>query len=199
MSTVAHVSLLQPRHAVSDEERCALVESVLEEVTGDGWAEERATPTSTAVLQCLQLQVVGVCVRMLGAAFLPHLQSQGYRLLARAGSPRHEVASLAVATLTTVASCTGLRWESILPDKNTPYPHSHIPIPIPQFHINFHIPIPIPSLLTTSVCILHCSSSVADLITASADYLVNCVALTLRGHTHKQEALQVLQAVLKHG
>lgn len=42
-------------------------------------------------------------------------------------------------------------------------------------------------------------SSLAQLITTNADYLVNCVALSLRGHAHKQEALQVLQAVLKHG
>lgn len=47
-----------------------------------------------------------------------------------------------------------------------------------------------------SVCVFS-ASSLAQLISANADYLVNCVALTLR--THKQEALQVLQAVMKHG
>lgn len=91
------------------------MEGVLEEVTGDGWrgggGEGGGALASPAVLQqCLQLQVVSVCARLLRASFLPHLQNQAYHLLARAGSPQPEVASLAVATLSTVASCTGGRW-----------------------------------------------------------------------------------------
>ena len=106
---------LQPPHAVSGEEMCVHVEGVLEEVTGEGWRggvwEEGEPPTAAAtLLQCLQLQVVSVCVRLLRASFLPHLQTQAYLLLARAGSPVPEVSSLAVATLNTVASCTGERW-----------------------------------------------------------------------------------------
>ena len=40
--------------------------------------------------------------------------------------------------------------------------------------------------------------TLSDLITGNADYLVNSVALHLRGPTHLQ-ALQVLQAVASHG
>ena len=118
--TLKIVCCLQPPHAVCGEEMCELVEGVLEEVTGEGWrgrgggggGEEggESTPASATLLQCLQLQVVDVCVRLLRASFLPHLQTQAYLLLARAGSPLPEVSSLALSTLTTVASCTEERW-----------------------------------------------------------------------------------------
>ena len=96
------------------EELCALVDGVLEEVTGDSWREgdHREGDTLSAVdtlLQCLQLQVVNVCVRLLQSSFLPHLQRQAYLLLTRAGSPQPEVASLAVDTLNITASSTGDR------------------------------------------------------------------------------------------
>ncbi len=43
-------------------------------------------------------------------------------------------------------------------------------------------------------------SSIEDLITRNADYLVNSIALKLRsGASQHPEALQVLQAVLTHG
>lgn len=45
---------------------------------------------------------------------------------------------------------------------------------------------------------LACPSSLQQLITRNADYLVNSVALQLRNSVHL-EAIQVLQAVLKYG
>ena len=94
-----------------------LVEGVLEEVTGEGWrrgggegGEGEPGPALATLLQCLQLQVVCVCVRLLRTSFLPHLQSHAYLLLARAGSPDQEVSSLALTTLNTVALCAGERW-----------------------------------------------------------------------------------------
>lgn len=96
------------------EEVCALVDGVLEEVTGDSWRggdhwEGDTHSATNTLLQCLQLQVVGVCVRLLQRSFLPHLQSQAYLLLARAGSPQPEVASLALDTLNIIATCKGGR------------------------------------------------------------------------------------------
>lgn len=93
------------------EEVCALVDGVVEEVTGDSWrgGNQREGDTLSAadtLLQCLQLQVVGVCARLLQKSFLPHLQSQAYLLLARAGGPQPAVASLAVDTLNVIATCT---------------------------------------------------------------------------------------------
>jgi len=45
---------------------------------------------------------------------------------------------------------------------------------------------------------LACPSSLQQLITRNADYLVNSVTLQLRNSVHL-EAIQVLQAVLKYG
>lgn len=90
------------------------MDGVLEEVTGDSWRDSGRGEGDTfsaagTLLQCLQLQVVSVCARLLQSSFQPHLQSQAYLLLARAGSPQPEVASLAVDTLNVIATFTGCR------------------------------------------------------------------------------------------
>ena len=66
-------------------------------------------PVPSVLLSCLQLCVAGVCVRLLGPSFLPHLQTMAFLLLQKAGSPSPEVASQALATLHTVTACSGFR------------------------------------------------------------------------------------------
>ena len=102
-------SYVQPPHAVCGEMMCDLVRGVLEEVTGEGWGGGEGGETPPTQLQCLQLQVVAVCVRLLQGSISPQLQRLAYLLLARAGSPQSEVSSLTLVTLSVVATCTGVR------------------------------------------------------------------------------------------
>ena len=98
---------VQPAHAVGGAELCDLVSEVMEVVTGEGW---EGVTCEEDLLQCLQLQVVGVCVRLLGGAVSVRLERLAYQLLTRAGSPHSAVADQALSTLSTVSSTTGARY-----------------------------------------------------------------------------------------
>lgn len=56
-------------------------------------------------------------------------------------------------------------------------------------------------LTVVVIVIVYMFRGVAELITSNADYLVNSVSLVLQSHTHThdQEPLQVLKAILRHG
>ena len=97
----------QPAHTVGREELCDLVQEVLEEVTGESW--NKAAEQGNILQQCLQLQLVAVCARLLRGAVSPRLQGLAYQLLASAGSPHLQISSQALSTLSVISACTGAR------------------------------------------------------------------------------------------
>ena len=100
---------LQPSHAGSREDLCGVVGEVVDLVTGEGW--KRGGGAGSSVLhQCLQLQVVAVCVHLLGGAVSGRLERLVYQLLSMRGSPHPQVSLQALSTLSCLTSTTGARW-----------------------------------------------------------------------------------------
>ena len=145
---------------------------VLDSVTtGEGWEVGGGEPS--VLLQCLQLQVVSVCVRLLREAVSGSLERLVYQLLSRRGSPVSQVSLQALSALSSLSSATGSRCVSAYISTNTIHCGEHYFSPWRR--------------------------TLSELICQNADYLVNSVCLALRSHTHSHEPLQVLQAVMEHG
>ena len=102
---------LQPSHAGSREDLCGVVGEVVDLVTGEGWKRGGGGGAGSSVLhQCLQLQVVAVCVHLLGGAVSGRLERLVYQLLSMRGSPHPQVSLQALSTLSCLTSTTGARW-----------------------------------------------------------------------------------------
>ena len=128
-------------------------------------------PQESTLLSCLLLATIATVVKVMGQPFDRLLQLAVYPLMQQLGHSSAAISSHALGTLRTVCLHCGYRYCSGWVCLSC---DSHVSDPA--------------------------HSSLEQLITCNADYLVNHVSLQLRtGPAHHPEALLVLQAMLRYG